>query len=441
MPRLAKALLVLVLSAQPAAADDLRPTGGDLRPPGSDGLRVELAAPAPHALIGGEDGRVFVTGRALSKASTADSFDVVIVIDTSYSTSAPSGADIDGDGSTGRHYLGNIPILKWLLPFGNTDRDDCILAAEIAAARTLLDQLDARTTRVGVVGFSGDSRSATADARTVVPLTSRYRSVRNGLSVLLQEGPHGRTNMLAAVQVATAELGGFGNAISEPRLDPEEGTRVVLFMTDGRPTLPVAQAPMENARLAIRAARDASNYEIRIDTFAIGRHASREPVAPVEMAAVTEGLFTPVEDPRDLVAVFENVNLARLVGVQVHNETTGEDADHVFVGADGLFSALVQLQDGVNWLEVTAVDADGAEGRQRIPVKRMPEAQAQRLTARLEERRLRLLENQLAELRRRGLEIQVARDEQLRRELEVEIETARHERELRRALEVAVEQD
>ena len=423
MHRFASAFLLLALSA-PAAADD---------------LRLTLSAPEPHAIVGGEDGRVFVTGRALSQAGTADSFDVAIVIDTSYSTSAPSGADIDGDGSTGRRYLGRIPILSWLLPFGNTDRDDSILAAEIEAARTLLEQLDPRTTRVGVVAFSGDARTTTLDARTVVPLTSRYRSVRNGLRVLLEEGPHGRTNMYDAVQVATAELGGFGNAISEPRRDPEEGTRVMLFMTDGRPTLPVARSPMENARLAIGAARHAAGFDIRIDTFAIGRNATRQPVVAVEMAAATEGLFTAVEEPRDLVAVFENVSLARLRAVRVRNDTTGEDAEHVFLGADGIFSALVQLQDGLNWLEVTAVDSDGVEGHQRVAVKRLAKARSQRLAPRLEARRLHLLENQLAQLRKRGLEIQIARDEQLRRRLEVEIETARRERERWTALEVAVE--
>lgn len=423
MHRFVSALLLLALSAPTAEAD----------------LRLTLSAPEPQSIVGGEDGRVFVTGRALSQAGTADSFDVVIVIDTSYSTSAPSGADIDGDGNTGRHYLGRIPILSWLLPFGNTDRDDNILAAEIEAARTLLEQLDPRTTRVGVVAFSGDARTSTADARTVVPLTSRYHSVRNGLRMLLEEGPHGRTNMYDAVQVATAELGGFGNAISEPRSDPEEGTRVMLFMTDGRPTLPVSQAPMENARLAIGAARRANTFDIRIDTFAIGRNATRQPVVTVEMAAATEGLFTAVEEPRDLVAVFENVNLARLRTVRVRNDTTGEEADHVFLGADGIFSALVQLQDGLNWLEVTAIDSDGVEGRQRVAVKRLAEARPQRLASRLEARRLHLLENQLALLRKRGLEIQLARDEQLRQRLEIEIEIARRERERRTTLEVAVE--
>ncbi len=433
MRQLAQATLMLVLAATPVSADDLEPVAS------AKGLRVTLAAPEPNSHVGGEDGRVFVSGRALSQASRADSFDVVIVIDTSYSTIAPSGADVDGDGQTGARVLSFFPPLAWLLPFGNTDPGDNILAAEVEAARTLLEQLDPRTTRVGIVAFSGDTRESSPDARTVVPLTSRYRSVRNGLRMLLEDGPHGRTNMYDAVHVATQELGGFGNAISEPRGDPEEGTRVMLFMTDGRPTLPVAQAPMENTRLAIGAARHAGNFEIRIDTFAIGRSATRHPIVTVEMAAATNGLFTAVEDPSDLIAVFENVSLARLESVDVRNETTGAHAEHVFVGADGVFSALVELNDGTNWLEVVAVDSEGVEGRQRVPVYRVPDSAPQQLTPRLEARRLRMLENRLAQLRKRGLEIQVARDEQLRRDLQVEIETARREQQLRRALEVAVE--
>jgi hypothetical protein len=259
--------------------------------------------------------------------------------------------------------------------------------------------------------------------------------------MLLEEGPHGRTNMYDAVNVATSELAAFGNAISAPRENPEEGTRVMLFMTDGRPTLPVSRAPMENARLAIEAARHAHSFDIRIDTFAIGRSATRHPVVAVEMAAATEGLFTPVEEPRDLVAVFERVRLSRIEDVAVRNTTTSADADHVIVDADGGFSAVVALVDGENWIEVRATDSDGLEGVLRVPVTRVPRAGVQRLSARLEGRRLRLLESQLAELRNRRVEIELERDEGLRRQLEIEIARGREQERRSRSLEVAAESD
>ncbi len=406
-----------------------------------DHLQVLLAAPLPGATFGGEDGRAFVSGRVLSRSGRPETFDVAIVIDTSYSTSAPSGADVDGDGRTGKRLIEQALPLGWVLPFGNTDAGDSILAAEIEAAQTLLDQLDPRTTRVGVIAFSGDAREKTADARTVVPLTPRYRAVRNGLRMLLEEGPHGRTNMYDAVQVATRELGGFDDAISVPRSDPEEGTRVMLFMTDGHPTLPVSRAPMENARLAIEAARRARSFDIRIDTFAIGRSATDEPVVTVEMAAATDGLFTPVKEPRDLVAVFEHVRLTRIEEVAVRNTTTSTDADHVIVDADGGFSAVVDLADGENWLEVRATDSDGLEGVLRVPVTRVPRAGVQRLSPRLEARRLRLLESQLAKLRRRNVEIKLERDQGLRRQLEIEIARGRELQQRSRSLEVAIEFD
>jgi hypothetical protein len=72
----------------------------------------------------------------------------------------------------------------------------------------------------------------------------------------------------------------------------------------------------------------------------------------------------------------------------------------------------------------------------------VPRAGVQRLTPRLEARRLRLLESQLAELRHRSVEIELERDEGLRRALEVEIANGRAEQRRRaRSVEVAIESD
>lgn len=436
MHRFASSQLSLVLCAvlaAPSAA--LSAAASD-----SDSLRVTVAQPRENTSIGSDDGRVLVTGRVLSRSGRAQQFDVVIVIDTSFSTHAPSGADVDGDGRIGQRLLANVlPPIAWLMPMGNTDAGDSILAAEIEAARTLVEQLDPRTTRVGVVAFAGDKRDDTRDARTVVPLTNHYASVARGLRILASEGPGGRTNMYDAVEVAAAELSGSGLAISTPRPDPEEGERIILFMTDGRPTLPVVQAPGENARLAITAARRAKLWDIRIDTFAIGRDATDEPVVTVEMAAVTGGLFTPVRNPRDLIAVFEKIRLASIERVQVQNLTTGASAEHVLVDPDGSFSAMVVLRDGENLLEVRAVDSQGVSGQRRVPVRLVAGIRPRPLSARIEARRLRLLENQLRELQRRNLVIEVKRDESLRRRLELEIASARDRRARLRGLEIAVD--
>jgi len=384
-------------------------------------LRLAVDYPPQQAVVGSEDGRVFVSGRALSAAGTAGRYDVIVVIDTSFSTMAPSGADVDGDGKRGRRL---IPFLSWLLPIGNSDEDDSVLAAEIEAARTLLDQLDPQTTRVGVVAFAGDARTRSRDAHTRVPLTSNYAKVRRGLDRLQAEGPHGRTNIYDAVSLAATELSGSLDAISDAR---EDSRKLVLFMTDGHPTLPIPHAPSQNARLAIGAAHHAATLGVRIDTFAIGKSATDQPRVTVEMAAVTDGVFTPVRDPKDLIAVFQDIDLARLSDLQVRNATTGQPAEHVIVESDGTFSALVELRDGTNTLEVAARASDGTRDRVRVEVRRLPGRRGPLMSARLQERRTRLLENRLADLQERNLEMETERREQLRRELALEIESARSE--------------
>jgi Mg-chelatase subunit ChlD len=401
-------------------------------------LRLTLATPAPDSVIGSADGRVFVSGRALAHGGSAGRFDVVVVIDTSFSTHAPANADIDGDGLVGAR-LGTrwLPFLAWLLPMGNTDPDDSVLAAEVEATRTLLHQLDPQTTRVGVVSFSGNGRDAGRDARVEAALSSDYARVERALDRLLEAGPNGRTNIRDGIQVAATELAGGPDAFSETRADAR---KVMLFMSDGRPTLPVPQSPGENARLAVEAAQDAAALGIRIDTFAIGRSATKSPRVPVEVAAVSQGNFTPVRDPQNLIAVFEDIRLAEIERVEVVNSSTGESAPHVLVESDGHFAAVVGARDGANWIDVRARTTDGKESTLRVPVRLIPAATPQAMDARLLARRTRLFEDYLAELREKSVEIEAERDVEVLRTLQVEIERSRAEqREAERKLDLAVE--
>lgn len=424
-------LLLLVLAAPDARAGD------------DDGqLRLTLEAPERGSVIATSEGRALVAGQALAVGGRAGAFDVIVVIDTSKSTAAPSGADVDGDGRVGAEMgARKLPVLGKLLDLSSDDRGDSILAAEVAAARTLLAQLDPRSTRVGIVAFAGDTNPDTRDAFTAVPLTSNFRKLEHGLARLLEEGPHGKTNLEAAVREATNELGGGVSAASEPR---EGARKVVLFMTDGQPTLPVRRASHRNKRLAVAAAEEAAALGIRIDTFAIGEEATSDPEVTLRMAEVSDGVFTAVEDPRDLIASFEDIDLAALERVEIWNETTGERAEPLLVDADGAFSGLVPLAPGPNLLAVRARADDGSQGELRVPVTLLPDDGLAALPARLLERRRLLLENQYLEARRRRLELEAARAERVRRELVVEIEAARGPgaegpRTARRSLSVAPE--
>jgi hypothetical protein len=386
-------------------------------------LDLVLDTPVPGAVIGSAEGGAFVSGRALARGGDAGRFDVVIVIDRSYSTSAPSGADVDGDGVLGRSWGEDyVPFLSWLFRVPSSDRGDHVLAAEVAAAAALVDQLDPRTTRVGVVSFSGGGRRRALDAESELALTHDFRKVHHALGRILEEGPHGQTNIAAAMTRALGEVLGVPSAQSEPR---DGVQRVVLFMTDGQPNLPARWSSRENARLAIEAAQRAARAGVRVDTFAIGSRALEDPLVTVEMARVSDGLFTAVEDPRTLVAVFEDVRFVDVSGVEVRNLTTGGAAGMLVVDPDGSFSAAVDLVPGENVLEVRASSTDHGEAVRRVPVRLLAGAAAQPLPARVEARRERMLERRLAELRARRLALEGERDGAIRRALELEIEQTR----------------
>jgi hypothetical protein len=360
-------------------------------------------------------------------------FDVIVTIDTSASTRAPAGADVDEDGEIGRMRFSRfLPFIPRLLTLASDDPGDSILAAEVAAARTLLDQLDPETTRVGVVAFAGDDYADAPHARTIVALTSDYGLVTAALLDLLETGPSGMTNIPYAVEVSAAELGAGGSRESEPR---DDARKLVLFMTDGRPTLPIAGVPSENALIALAAASVAADHGIRFHTFAIGRDANDDSAVVEEMAMVTGGEFTAIHHPRDLVATFRGIRLAQVDHLELRNTTTATIAKDTHLSSDGTFSGIIELAEGANQLEVRASSIDGVEAMEVLEVHLAGGAEAQALSGRLLGRKTRLLESKLATLRE-----EVAEDRERGLDLlEAEIRAVRAERELQKQLELEVE--
>lgn len=410
----------------------------------SDSPRLELSVetPAADSVVGDPSGMVFVAGQALALYGEYQKFDIVFAIDTSASTAAPSGADIDGDGVVGEAMGGGfLAILGRSLPLPMSDTGDSILAAELAAVRKLLDQLDPRTTRVGIVTFAGDADPFTPDAFTVVPLTTEYDRVRRGLRQIRLDGPKGNTNMVTAVNLATIELLGTRSAYSEPR---PNSRKIIMFLTDGYPTLPIESSSRENSRLAIQQAVRTGKLGIRIDTFGIGPDALSKPVVVVEMARVSKGVFTPIRNPGDLQRVFESITFSDIQTLRVRNRTNQKEGEHVTQNADGTFSALLPMEEGVNTIEVFARTTDGTEGVREVQVVFLPKAPSPELSPRLLAQRNRLLEARLLDLRRRRLEIQAERDadvlQNLREEIALERQKAEQSSdEMRRELEIDVE--
>jgi len=379
-----------------SAATSARVTPSPMREPRP--LRVRIETPDDGAVVASADADVFVAGRVLTPSGELDVFDLVIVIDRSKSTDAPTGVDIDGDG-----YVGRAPESRYA-DGSSDDQGDSVLAAEVVAARTLIEQLDPETTRVAVVAFSGDTDPETPDASVLSALSNDYSEANRVLDEVLDDWPSGRTHLAAAIHTATAELLGLGATPSSPR---PEAKKIILLMTDGQPTLPVPFAPGENAEASFRAARLAARGGIRIDSFAIGRDANEDPEVTRAISALTHGEFTGVLEPRDLVSTFESLRLASVRAVEALNRTTGAVSDAVMLEPDGRFSALVALAPGENVLEIRAQGETGRWTHRTLKLRLVAGAAAPPLHARWLERRSRLLEARLMQLRRRQVELEI----------------------------------
>ena len=442
VPALLAALLWLApvpLRAEDRAGDSGPALGPTLRL--RDELRdetrvhVDVEVPPEGAAIAESACGVFVAGQARALTGEAHRFDVAIVLDTSRSTIEPAEADVDADGEIG---------IATLLPAGSsfevgcTDPGDSILAAEIAAARELLRGLDPRSTRVALVGFAGQLAGegpwsflarpfarlfARPDAQTLEPLTSDYSRIELALDALAASEPEGGTNMAAGVDHATAELLRPSGGIAEARADSH---KLAFLFTDGWPTLPHdARDEAGNVRETLLAAERASADGVRIHSFAIGREALAGPVATLEIAELTGGLFTPVRHPADLSLVVGEVGFANLESVELRNGTTDREAESFRLTADGSWAGFVRVAPGANRIEVRARASDGALASRALAVATAPGAGEPAVPAHLVPLRNALLEECLASAKALRMEAERARAEQLRRLLREEIERER----------------
>ena len=358
----------------------LAPWPGGSRPAqaatdGAAPVQITISSPGDGEVVRNKVTMAPVRGRARSGSGAPTDFDVMLAIDVSHSTRYPSGIDVDRDGEVA------INPEQELVPPGTypdgtvcSDADDTILAAEILAARHLLEVLDAEQTRVGVLVFSGAVDPATGervsaeqrDALLKIPLTHDFEAVSSVLDEILEEGSYGATNFAAAIQLGVVELAGLTRSYSEPR---PGARKVVLLLTDGVPTFPFGKATSpdpEDTEAAISASRLAHRAGITINTFALGQQALMSPLALSEISRITQGTFTPVRNPGDIVGFLSGVSFANVDDVIVTNLTTGEISYDVQLAPDGSFSAFVPVREGLNRVEVAALASDGGEQRVQL---------------------------------------------------------------------------
>jgi hypothetical protein len=150
-------------------------------------------------------------------------------------------------------------------------------------------------------------------------------------------------------------------------------------------------------------------------------------VATVEMAARTDGFFTPVRHPGDLVDVVEEVSFANLEEVTLKSLTTGEPAEDFRFTADGSWAGFVRMDSGENEVEIRARASDGTEAAKKTRVTLVKDAPDPPVPSQLVVARNRLLESCLRSLKQVRMSVEQERAEQIRKELLVEIERERRE--------------
>ena len=389
-------------------------------------VQLRLESPMPGARVEGFVHQARLTGSALADAADPKNFDVMLVIDVSYSTRVASGGDVDGDG-----VVGVDPIAEGLgamFPEGvrNTDPEDSILHAQARAALSLLEGLDARRVRVGVITFSGEVDQTTGerlaetqqDAHVEIPLTSNYAAVRTALTGVIARGPHGATNFSAGILLAVTELHGLTGALSTAR---REAKQVVLFLTDGLPTFPIGKGTVVDAgdeEAALRAAELAHTAGVSINTYALGPEALKYSRVTTEIARMTLGTYTPVQNPDDVIALLAGTTFADIEDVVFTNLTTGEFSTDVRLAPDGSFTGYLPVREGRNRVRVVALASDGTRGEMELELEfALSQIGSRDKLGELERIRR---QNRELDLRRKSLEIEAFRGRE-RRLLEIRV--------------------
>jgi hypothetical protein len=397
---------------------------------GAGAVELRVERPTTGATVEAELFLAEIEGLASGGGADGQGYDVMLVMDVSKSTASASGADVDEDGVLGEDpHLGLYAPGEYPEDVRSTDPEDSILHAEVRAAGTLLDGLDGKRVRVGLITFSGEvdpqtgrqKRPDQRDATLQVPLTNDYAQVRAALGRVLARGPHGATNFSAGIRLATQELAGLSGAASALRPGAKP---VVLFLTDGVPSFPVglaADPDPGDLEAAVAAARVAQAAGIRINTYAVGPDALAKPKAATEVARVTLGTYTPVVEPGAIAAALQATSFANVEDVGVVNLTTQESAADVRLNPDGSFQAFVPVREGRNRVLVNALASDGSEANLEIEfdfkvAEKEGVDRARELAAirKLNDELIRHLE---AEKIRRA-----KREQRIRREIEVRIE-------------------
>ena len=261
-------------------------------------------------------------------------FDLFFVIDSSGSTSAASGRDIDQDG-----FLGEGPAYR------NTDPGDSVLEAELEAVRLFVADLDPSWARVAIIEFAALLDGTDGRMRIVQSLTPDFGLVEAALQDISARGSSGATDYGGAIRLLNQEF--VANA------DPANRIPICFFLSDGIPTFPdppFDETQPRDRETAIEATLESAALGIEINTFEVGPAGAADILT--EMADLTGGQFFPALVAGDIIDVLNDFDLAVVESITIVNETTGESRAGE-VQPDGSFTGSIGLEAGENVLSIT----------------------------------------------------------------------------------------
>jgi hypothetical protein len=355
-----------------------------------DASRLRVDAPAPDLATGAA--LIEVRGQAAARELSAH--DLVLVLDVSDSSLLPSGWDVDGDGAAGTTSAALLAALDAkpdvppvvLERLRGADFDDSVLAAELAAARALVDRLDGRY-RVGIVVFSDRARVVAPLGASRDALEAAFTSIESDFHRELRGTNFGDAIAAAQLLLQPEATGGA----SEP---PAGRDQSILLLSDGDPTLPPFG---DRARQhALFAANAAAAGGVRIFPFELARAAKGRGVLE-EIAERSGGRFERLDRPGDAIARLRRTDLAGLDELRIANATTGRSVRALRTFPDGGFDGFVELAPGANRITFEARTSNGAVSRAERTVVRRADGSRDEAADRalLDELRRRTVETEL----------------------------------------------
>jgi hypothetical protein len=321
-------------------------------------------APTPGRVLvdPSAQGTFCVQGLTKLNASSALRFDVVLLVDTSLSTSRDSGISVDLD-----------------------PENESILEVEIESLRRYVDALRG-SVKIGVISFAGA-------AQPKVALTDDTVAVMAALDDIAATPPGGGTNFQGALEAAETMLTANPTMVTVTLEDANgvetERTvavpRMVVFCTDGVPTLhngaPAGTGLTQELADRIGAldgARSVVDNQIIVNAVAFGPDAatSRLTTLPA-IAAITGGVYIQETEFLNMASDPTIFSFSDVVGVEVWNATAGETPAAASFSPDGVFSKTVDWRRGDNDIHVrllTRVPSLTAEHSFNVKVLRKQDA-------------------------------------------------------------------